>query len=99
MAGLGAEISPAGQAAISSLPGAMQDAWRAGSTLAVADAVSWCRIFRMPPPKWLDKAVQAAIVDRRTAAEEQRHYIAKLHYLRWDTVTEMRKRDRASPLT
>ena len=50
----------------------------------------------MPPPKWVDLAVQAAIVDRRTKAEEQRHYIAKLHYLRWDIVADMRKRDRAS---
>lgn len=67
-------------------------AWRAGVSLAVAEAVSICRIYQHLPPPWLDEAVAQIVEQKQTPAEAQEYLFNMKHYTRWDAVKELRER-------
>ena len=69
-------------------------AWRTGVTAAFVDAVTWCRVFQKPPPAWVDEAAHQVVTQRQTKAEAKRRYELAIHFVRWDAVTELRKRRR-----
>jgi hypothetical protein len=69
-----------------------RNAWQAGVSLAVKEAVTCCRIYQRPPPEWLDLAVATVIDQRRSKEEAQQHYNDMLHYVRWDAVRELQAR-------
>ena len=63
-------------------------------TAAFVDAVTWCRVFQKPPPAWVDEAAHQVVTQRQTKAEAKRRYELAIHFVRWDAVTELRKRRR-----
>jgi hypothetical protein len=76
-----------------------QNAWQAGVSLAVSDAIWWCRFHQCPPPEWLDIAVATVVNQRRSKAEAKRHLDDMAHYARWDLVKELREQKPFGPLS
>jgi hypothetical protein len=70
-----------------------EKAWRTTRLpLAVADAVEICRMYRQPPPEWLVEAVVSIAVKGMSPFERRRRYQDMQHYLRWETVKDIRGR-------
>jgi hypothetical protein len=69
-----------------------RNAWEAGVSLAVKEAVTCCRIYQRAPPEWLDLAV-ATVFDQRQSKQEAAQYCDDMvHYTRWDAVKELQAR-------
>lgn len=66
---------------------ACQRAWRAGNRLALLDALYDCHEFSAAPPAWLVRAFVDLVRAMPTAANHD-----KIHFLRWNVVTELRDR-------
>jgi hypothetical protein len=71
---------------------ACEQAYRAGVTAAVSDAMLWCETYDCSPPRWLVDAVIKLEELRTTDAELDERREAMLHYDRYDAVQELAER-------
>ena len=58
---------------------------------AVPYAAELCRLYGQPPPVWLVDAAFDVVGERMTPEEKQRRRWDRIHYIRWDAVTQLRK--------
>jgi hypothetical protein len=68
-----------------------RSAWGTGVSLAVAEAVAWCRIYGYPPPEWLDIAVLIAIGRPQSKEDAKRYHDDLIDFTRWSAVKELRE--------
>jgi hypothetical protein len=65
---------------------------RCAAMLAVVDAIAICRLYRQPPPEWLEEAVASIVDDRLSKDQKRRRREAMIHYTRSDAVSELYER-------
>jgi hypothetical protein len=65
-------------------------AWREGEPLAVAEALTWIYLYRQPVPKWLEEAVVALAIGRRTKQQAKHLLEANIRVLRYQTVRDLK---------
>ena len=58
---------------------------------AVPYAAELCRLYGQPPPVWLVDAAFDVVGERINPEEKQRRRWDRIHYIRWDAVTQLRK--------
>jgi hypothetical protein len=65
-------------------------AWRAGETLAVAEAATCVHLYRQPIPKWLEQAIVELAIGGRTKQQAKHYTEAQLQLKRYMAVRNLK---------